>query len=67
MRALEHRLTKLESPIERAFPWYKPWADWTDQQRETCARQNVLERLSDDQLEWLMQSIAEILQTNQER
>jgi hypothetical protein len=67
MRALERRLAQLQSPIERAFPWHKPWADWTDQQRETCARQDVLEHLSDEQLQWLLRSANELLQTDHER
>jgi hypothetical protein len=44
MRALDRRLARLESPIERAFPWHKPLADWTDDQREACTQQDVLGR-----------------------
>ena len=66
MRALDRRLARLESPIERAFPWHKPLADWSVQQRETCTQQDVLERLNDAQLQWLIRSAAEMLQADHE-
>ncbi len=66
MRTLDRRLARLESPFERAFPWHKPLVDWTDQQREACTQQDVLERLRDDQLQWLIRNIAELLQTDHE-
>lgn len=64
MRALDRRLARLQSPIERAFPWHKPVAAWSEQQRESCCRNDMLERLSVDQLQWLIKSLAELLQLN---